>query len=95
MLDAFSHEDVPFELLSMSKKPAYRALFSFQDARARTPRFGDLAMSQVHVLPPVAANDVSLWVMEKDFGLIGGFNYSTELFDGPPWSASWPACGPS
>ena len=82
VLDAFSHEDVPFELLSMSKKPAYRALFSFQDARARTPRFGNLAMSQVHVLPPVAANDVSLWVMEKDFGLIGGFNYSTELFDG-------------
>jgi amino acid adenylation domain-containing protein len=81
VLEAFAHEDVPFELLSMSHKPIYRALFSFQDARGRPARFGDLALSQVHVLPPVAANDVSLWVMEKDFGLVGGLNYSTELFD--------------
>jgi amino acid adenylation domain-containing protein len=81
VLEAFAHEDVPFELLTMSHKPIYRALFSFQDARGRPARLGDLALSQVHVLPPVAANDVSLWVMEKDFGLVGGLNYSTELFD--------------
>ena len=67
----------------MSHKPVYRALFSFQDARGRSGRFGDLGVSQVHVLPPVAANDVSLWIMEKESGFIGGLNYSTELFDEP------------
>jgi len=81
VLEAFAHEDVPFELLSMSNKPAYRALFSFQDARGRPTRFGDLASSQLHVLPPVAATDLTLWIMEKGFGLMGGLNFSTELFD--------------
>jgi non-ribosomal peptide synthetase component F len=79
--DAFAHEDVPFELLTMTGKPVFRALFSFQDVRARPRRLGPLALEQVHVLPPVASNDVSLWVMEKDSGLVGGFNYSTALFD--------------
>ena len=81
VLEGFAHEDVPFELLSMSNKPAYRALFSFQDARGRPTRFGDLASSQLHVLPPVAATDLTLWIMEKGFGLMGGLNFSTELFD--------------
>ncbi|MEI8261956.1 MAG: condensation domain-containing protein, partial [Actinomycetes bacterium] len=83
ILGAFSHEEVPFELLTVSHRALYRAFFSFQDARGRAPSFGNLEIEQVHVLPPVAANDVSLWVMEKDSGVIGGLNYSADLFDAP------------
>ncbi len=79
--EAFAHDDVPFEHLAMSHEPIFRAFFSFQDTRARSARFGDLAMSHVHLLPPVAASDVSLWVIEEDSGLVSGLNYSTELFD--------------
>jgi amino acid adenylation domain-containing protein len=79
--EAFAHEDVPFELLAMSQKPIFNALFSFQDARGRSPRLGDLEVSQVHVQSPVAANDVSLWIWEEDFGLVGDLNFSSALFD--------------
>ena len=79
--EAFAHEDVPFELLTMSRKPAFRALFSFQDVRTRPGRLGAVSISQVHVLPPVAANDVSLWLMQGEAALTGGFNFSTLLFD--------------
>lgn len=81
VLDAFSHQDVPFEYLMMSRNPAYRAFFSFQDARNRPTVLGNLALRQVHVLPEAAANDVSMWIMENESGLVGGLNYSTELFD--------------
>ncbi|MDQ6674586.1 MAG: amino acid adenylation domain-containing protein [Chloroflexota bacterium] len=83
VLDAFSHQDVPFEYLMMSRNPAYRAFFSFQDARNRPTVLGNLTLRQVHVLPDAAANDVSMWIMENESGLIGGLNYSTELFDQP------------
>jgi len=81
VLDAFSHQDVPFEQLQMSRNPAYRAFFSFQDSRNRPSAIGDLRLSQIHVLPEAAANDVSLWIMENETGLMGGLNYSTDLFD--------------
>ncbi len=81
VLDALSHQDVPFEYLLMNRNPAYRAFFSFQDARNRPVALGDVALKQLHVLPEAAANDISLWIMENESGLIGGLNYSTDLFD--------------
>ena len=81
VLDALSHQDVPFEYLLMNRNPAYRAFFSFQDARNRPVALGDVSLRQLHVLPEAAANDVSLWIMENESGLIGGLNYSTDLFD--------------
>jgi len=81
-LDAFSHQDVPFEHLAMSRNPAYRAFFSYQDARGRPRRIGDLDMLQFHVLQPAASTDVSLWVMESPAGhLAGGLTFATALFD--------------
>ena len=81
-LDAFSHQDVPFEHLAMSRNPAYRAFFSFQDARGRPRRIGDLDMVQFHVLQPAASTDVSLWVMESPAGhLAGGLTFATAVLD--------------
>ncbi|MEZ4270064.1 MAG: condensation domain-containing protein [Myxococcota bacterium] len=88
-LDAFSHQDTPFELLlqklgverDLSRTPIYQSFFSFQDARNRGNRYGDLRAEQVHVLSPSAATDLSLWVMHTHNGLVGGLNYSTDLFD--------------
>ena len=81
LLDGFQHQDVPFELIAMGRNPILRTVFSFQDARARPRSVGDLAREQLHVLPRVATNDLTLWFLEKEVGLAGGFNYSTDLFD--------------
>ena len=88
-LDAFSHPDMPFELLlrdlqitrDTSRTPVYQTFFSFQDATARKNTWGDLQLSQVHIFPPSAATDLSLWAMETQGGLAGGLVYNTTLFD--------------
>jgi amino acid adenylation domain-containing protein len=79
-LDAFSHQEMPLELLG-DAAPVVRAFFSLQDARSRPPSLGDLAVAQVHVLPPAAANELMLWTMDTRSHLLAMLNYSTDLFD--------------
>lgn len=89
VLNAFSNGDMPFELLvqalnvhrDLSRTPLYQAFFSYQDATARRADFGGVPFEQVHILPPAAATDISLWVMERKAGLVGGLNYNSDLFD--------------
>jgi amino acid adenylation domain-containing protein len=79
-LDAFSHEDMPLERLG-ARPPMVRAFFSFQDARSRPPALGEAQISQIHVEPRAAANDLMLWTMETARELHAVMNYSAELFD--------------
>jgi amino acid adenylation domain-containing protein len=79
-LDAFSHQEMPLELLG-DAAPVVRAFFSLQDARNRPPSLGDLTVGQVHVLPPAAANELMLWTMDTRTHLLAMLNYSTDLFD--------------
>lgn len=89
VLEAFDHQDMPFELLvqalnierDLNRTPIYQAFFSYQDASRRNTDFGGLSFDQVHVLPPNAATDISLWMMERSDTLVGGLNYNSELFD--------------
>jgi amino acid adenylation domain-containing protein len=81
VLDAFTHQDPHLESLGLARQAAYRAAFYFQDARNRPRTFGDLALDQVHVLPPAAATDLRIWMILGENGLVGGLNYTTELFD--------------
>jgi amino acid adenylation domain-containing protein len=88
-LDAYGHQDMPFELLvqqlgvqrDMSRTPIFQAFFTYQDVSNRQPRLGELGYSQVHVHAPVAPTDVYLWVKETGQGLSGGIDYSTDLFE--------------
>jgi non-ribosomal peptide synthetase component F len=79
-LDAFSHEDMPLERLGL-RPPVLRAFFSFQDARGRPLSLGEIPVTQIHVEPPTAANDMMFWVMETRAGLTAVINYSAELFE--------------
>jgi amino acid adenylation domain-containing protein len=89
-LDAFSHEEMPFEILvrelnaprDPSRTPLVQHLFSYQDARARSSKIGDLELSLVPVQAPSAQTDLTLWFVETRDGLTGALNYSTDLFDG-------------
>ncbi len=79
-LDAFGHQDMPFELLG-NKVPVVRALFSMQDARGRPAEAAGVRVEQVHVPQRAATNDLMLWTMETADGLIAVLNFSTDLFE--------------
>ncbi len=79
-LDAFSHEQLPLEMLQI-RPPVVRALFSFQDARTRPLKMDDMVLKQVDVEPPAAANDLMVWMVERHDHMVAVVNYSSELFE--------------
>jgi len=89
VLDAFAHPDVPFEQLVFSlgvardesRPPIYQAMFSFQDARRRILSWGDLAHEHLPVFQRGAADDIGLWFLEQEQGLLGGITYNTDILD--------------
>ena len=88
VLDAFACPDVPFEHLVSSLKlprdesrpPVYQAMFSFQDVRQRIRAWGDLQHEHLPVFQRGAADDLGLWFIEQEQGLLGGLTYNTDLF---------------
>jgi amino acid adenylation domain-containing protein len=81
ILDAFSNQETPLELLG-GRPPVVRALFSLQDVRQRPANIGGASVSQVHVHAPAASNDMMLWAMESNDGLLVVLNYNADLFEG-------------
>jgi len=89
VLDAFAHPDVPFEQLVFSlglardesRPPISQAMFSFQDARRRIVSWGELAHEHLPVFQRGAADDIGLWFLEQEHGLLGGITYNTDIFD--------------
>jgi len=89
VLDAFAFPDVPFEHLvrqlrlprDESRSPIYQASFSFQDVRQRSLSWAGLQHEHLPVFQPGAADDIGLWFIEQEHGLLGGLTYSTDLFD--------------
>jgi amino acid adenylation domain-containing protein len=87
VLDAFTYPDVPLERLvtdlSVQRGEGgsllYQALFSFQDARLRSTRWGNLEHSQVPLFQRGATEDLGLWVMETQSGMMGGVTYNTDI----------------
>jgi amino acid adenylation domain-containing protein len=78
-IDAFSHQDVPLELLK-NQQPILQALFSLQDARERPRNAGNLSVKQLYRPLPIAGNDLTLWVMDYGDHLLAVLNYSTEIY---------------
>lgn len=87
VVDAFASQDVPFEHLvrvldkrrDPSRFPIYQAFFSYQDARQRPSRWGGLAHENLPVFQAAAAQDVALWFLEGNDGLVGGLNFNTDI----------------
>ena len=87
--EAFKYPDVPLEQLvrelnvprDRSRFPVYQALFSFQDARDRERHWGSVAHDMIHIMQPGLAEDLSLWLMERHDGLVGGMSYNTDIID--------------
>jgi amino acid adenylation domain-containing protein len=89
-LDAFQHQDLPFERVveelvpgrDLSHSPLFQVLFVLQN----TPRTGfavpGLTLTPVEVESRVARVDLTLSLQEDASGFNGGLEYNTDLFDG-------------
>ena len=89
-LDAFAHQDLPFERLvkeiqpdrDLSRTPLVQVMFALQNASDSSLRIGSLDLSQVHVSSETSKFDLTLHAWETDTGLSGLWEYNTDLFDG-------------
>jgi non-ribosomal peptide synthetase component F len=89
VLDAFAHQDLPFETLiemlrldrSIHHTPLIRILFVFQNTPMPEMRTKTLSISPVEIDVEITRFDLAIFMWEGPHGLAGSVNYSTELFD--------------
>lgn len=87
-LDAFNHQDAPFERLvevlnperDLSRHPVFQSLFIYQDVKNRDRTMAGLDMVQVNVSREASQTDIDFWVRESGRGMTGGFEYYSAIF---------------
>ncbi|WP_225830130.1 non-ribosomal peptide synthetase [Streptomyces sp. NK08204] len=88
-LDAFAHQEVPFERLveelaperDLSRSPVFQVSFVFQNIPVPEFDVGGLRFELMEVASSTARFDLELQVFEQGDALSGWFEYNTELFD--------------
>ncbi len=88
-LDAFSHQDLPFEKLveelqperDPSRSPLFQVLFVVQNAPLPSVSVPGLELSAIETHYGTSQYDLSLSIFEKETFLEGWFEYNTTLFD--------------
>src|SRR4029077_20914610 len=87
-LDAYSHQDVPFELVarelrpkwSGSRMPLFQVLFNVQNAELNPLRLPGLVFTPELILP-LSSLDMNVHIWTGGDTVEGRWEYSTELFD--------------
>jgi amino acid adenylation domain-containing protein/non-ribosomal peptide synthase protein (TIGR01720 family) len=88
-LEAYAHQDLPFEMLvehlqlerSLSHTPLFQVMFVFQTEPAEVLRLSGLTVSPFEVDSEAAKFDLTLYVTGAERGLAGALEYNTDLFD--------------
>ena len=89
-LDAYSHQDLPFERLveelkpdrDLSHNPLFQVMFVMQNAPDRSlPAIDGLTVQPVDYHDSAAKFDLTLYVEEQDDGITLRLEYNTDLFD--------------
>ena len=88
-LEAYEHQDLPFEKLveelqperTLSHSPLFQVMFHLQNAVSESLSLSGLSMGELEVETQTAKFDLSLSMAESEEGLIGEVNYNTDLFD--------------
>ncbi len=88
-LDAYAHQDLPFEKLveelkterSLSRHPVFQVSFSLQDGSGRAPETGGLAVRAVEGDTGTTKFDLTFALSQVDGTLAGVVEYSADLFD--------------
>lgn len=90
-LGAFAHQAVPFELLArelapqrgLRHEPLFQVMMVLQNTPVSSAAPAGLSLEPVEIENGVAQFDLSLYLRERKKRLIGYFEYSSDLFDGP------------
>jgi len=88
-LDAYEHQEAPFETLvealqperSLGQNPLFQAFFALQNTSAGTLCLPGLAVDALPVETGTAKFDLSLFLARNEAGLEGMVEYATDLFD--------------
>ncbi|MDB4947768.1 MAG: Malonyl CoA-acyl carrier protein transacylase [Gemmatimonadetes bacterium] len=90
-LDAYAHQDLPFERLveelqperSLSRHPIFQVSFSLQTEPMGVPAVGELRLEPAEGETHTTKFDVVVGLQEVDGGIVGAMEYATDLFDAP------------
>jgi amino acid adenylation domain-containing protein len=88
-LDAYAHQDLPFERLveelqiqrSLARHPVFQVVFALQNLPFGELRLPGLTLAPLDLDGGTAKLDLLLSLAEGEEGLAGGWEYSTDLFD--------------
>jgi len=88
-LDAYAHQNLPFERLveelqpsrDLSRNPLFQVMFILQNAPAEALELPGLTLKPLELGTATAQVDLTLTVREMPNGLIGEFRYAVDLFD--------------
>ncbi|MCP4687684.1 MAG: amino acid adenylation domain-containing protein, partial [Desulfobacterales bacterium] len=88
-LEAYDHQDAPFEKLvealrpdrSLSYTPLFQVMFVFQNKPAVAPRAPGLDVKWIEVETGTAKFDLTLTLTRSGRGFAGALEYNTDLFD--------------
>ena len=88
-LDAYAHQDLPFERLvetlrpvrDLSRHPLFQVMFALQKAPAQALELEGLSVSPMAVENRTAKFDLTLSLQEGPDGWCGEFEYNIDLFD--------------
>ncbi|HVR97036.1 MAG TPA: condensation domain-containing protein, partial [Thermoanaerobaculia bacterium] len=89
LLDAYAHQDLPFEKLvealsperSLAQAPLFQVFFAFQNAPFPVRELPGLSLTATEVDNGTAKFDLGLMLREEGSGFAGSFEYATDLFD--------------
>ncbi|WP_136807514.1 non-ribosomal peptide synthetase [Desulfosediminicola flagellatus] len=89
VIDAFSHEDAPFEQVvnacvddrNLDHSPLFQVMFAFQNSPMPGSAFGDCHFTPIAIERNSTHFDLGFFLGEKNDGLEVSFEYRTELFD--------------
>ncbi|MCP4663860.1 MAG: amino acid adenylation domain-containing protein, partial [bacterium] len=88
-LDAYAHQDLPFEKLvdelqperDPSAQPLFQVMFMLQNAPVEAFEAPGLRLSSLPAVPTTVKFDLTVTVDEGDDGLVVAFGHNTDLFD--------------
>ncbi|MFB2839283.1 amino acid adenylation domain-containing protein, partial [Floridanema evergladense] len=89
-LAAYTHQDLPFEMLveavapsrDLSYSPLFQVMFVLQNAPLSELELSGLTLSPQELEMPIAKFDLTLSMENSSTGLVGWWEYNTDLFDG-------------
>ena len=88
-LDAYTHQELPFEMLveelqperTINQNPLFQVSFVLQNFPKAPFVSSDITAVEIDIDPGIARFDLHVFMTEEEQGLKGYFEYNTDLFD--------------